>query len=185
MQNPRSLRTQVVDNARFLVLLACVVAVPQIIGCTLCAINFPPNKSVRGTVIDAETLDALVDVAVSGATVTNGETTGSGGARVGVPVEIEPDGSFELTIFSPDSGSVCGSILDSSIIVSDTTPDFPSPDEILVIVGRDACEQRIVIEMTEETVVDLTFPDGMIELIDPILVPPCQESTETGSDEAP
>ncbi len=185
MQNPRSLRAQVVDTARSLVLLGCVLAVPQIPGCGPCGITFPPNRIVRGTVVDAETLEPLDTVLVSVGTVTDGENTGAGGARRGGSVEIASDGSFEMMIEFFDSGSVCGFLLDNSVILSDTTPDFPAPDKILVIVERDGCEQRIDIEMNEDTVVDLNFPDGVIELIDPILVPPCPEPAETATDGTP
>jgi hypothetical protein len=53
-------------------------------------------------------------------------------------------------------------------------PTFPRPDQVEVIVVRDGCEQSFVIDINADTVVDLRFPDDVIELKDPILVPPCE-----------
>ena len=52
---------------------------------------------------------------------------------------------------------------------------FPRPDQVEIIVVRDGCESSFLIDINEETVVDLDFPDDVIELKDPILVPPCEE----------
>jgi len=49
------------------------------------------------------------------------------------------------------------------------------PDQTGVVVSRLGCRTEILIDLTEDTVVDLSFPDGVIELKDPILVPPCEE----------
>lgn len=50
---------------------------------------------------------------------------------------------------------------------------FPPPDQVEVIVLRGACEERFMIDINEDTVVDIEFPDDVIELKEPILVPPC------------
>ncbi len=53
--------------------------------------------------------------------------------------------------------------------------EFPRPDRVEIIVVRDGCEQAFLIDINEDTVVDMDFPDDVIELKDPILVPPCEE----------
>jgi hypothetical protein len=63
---------------------------------------------------------------------------------------------------------------DTSSSPSDV-PSFPPPDEIVVTVVRQACTQQFTIGINEDTVVDVDFPDDVIELKDPILVPPCEE----------
>jgi len=55
------------------------------------------------------------------------------------------------------------------------SPLLPPPDEIEIVVIREECERSIVIPVTEDTVVDLSFPGRLIELKDPILIPPCEE----------
>jgi len=52
-------------------------------------------------------------------------------------------------------------------------PEIPRPDQVEVIVVRDGCEQRFLIDINADTVVDLSFSDDVIELKDQILVPPC------------
>ena len=52
-------------------------------------------------------------------------------------------------------------------------PILDRPDQVKVIVVRDGCEQTFVIDINEDTVVDLDFPDRVIELKEPILVSDC------------
>ncbi|MCH7885335.1 MAG: hypothetical protein IIC01_08805 [Planctomycetes bacterium] len=54
-------------------------------------------------------------------------------------------------------------------------PVLARPDQIEVTVVRDGCESSFLIDVNEDTIVDLDFPDDVIELTDPILVPPCEE----------
>ena len=51
--------------------------------------------------------------------------------------------------------------------------EFPRPDRVEVIVVREDCEFSFLIDINEDTVVDMTFPEDVIELKDPILVPAC------------
>ena len=57
----------------------------------------------------------------------------------------------------------------------DVVTEFPRPDQVEIIVVRDGCEQTFLIEINEDTVVNLDFPDDVLELKDPILVGPCVE----------
>lgn len=79
--------------------------------------------------------------------------------------ELDADGSFGI-VFSTYFGRC-------------PVPDFPRPDQLEIIVVRDRCEQRVTIEINEDTAqfVDGEFPgEEVLELKDPILVPPCDES---------
>ena len=52
-------------------------------------------------------------------------------------------------------------------------PVFPMPDQVEIVVVRDGCEQRFMIDINEETVVDLSAPDDILQLREPIRVPAC------------
>jgi len=89
---------------------------------------------------------------------------------VSVP-SIEEDGSFEHFLIE-GYGGACACVLDLFI------PDSPGPtrpDQVEIIVVRDDCEQIFRIDLTADTVVDLDFPNDVIELRDPIIVEPCED----------
>jgi hypothetical protein len=56
------------------------------------------------------------------------------------------------------------------------TSEIVTPDQIRVTVGRVGCQYQTFIDINADTVVDPNFPDNVIELKDPILVPPCEPS---------
>ncbi len=152
-------------------LLGCALIAVQVCGCIPCA-QTRALRVLRATILGTATSQPLRDVQkISAFTFTDGASTGSGGGGRIVMPSLE-NGSFELRLVSDETGSVCGSPVQTS-----RTPSFPAPDEILVIVQREACEQQFTIEINEDTVVDLDFPDFVIELKDPILVPPCGEES--------
>lgn len=139
----------------------------QLSGCFPCG-TFAARRVLRAVVLDRDTREAPNDVVNMEAwTSTDGEFTGSGGGGRPVIPSLE-DGSFDLRIDSSNMASACGTSPPRNL------PAFPAPDEILVIVEREACEQRFTIDINEDTVVDPEFPGGVIELKDPILVPPCE-----------
>jgi hypothetical protein len=72
------------------------------------------------------------------------------------------EGEFVAPLSTADLGPAC------------RPPTFPRPDRVEVIIVRDGCEQSFFIDINADTVVDLTFPDDIIELKNPILVPPCE-----------
>lgn len=49
------------------------------------------------------------------------------------------------------------------------------PDEIEIIVRRVQCQQRFLIELNQDTVVDSSYPDDIIALRDPIVTNACDE----------
>jgi hypothetical protein len=108
------------------------------------------------------TYDQTVEV-VDGASVramllTDGEVT----TRERASLPIAEDGTFEVPLSAKHDGPLCAS-----------PPDLPAPDQLEVIVTIRGCEQSFLIDINEDTVVDLDFPDRVIELKDPILVPAC------------
>ena len=126
---------------------------------------------VRGTLIEGETEQALSDAAVGGRTFTGDEETHwtpamtSFGDPNGPP--SAEDGSFQVEFRK---------------FVTSCEPlviEFPRPDQVEIIVVRDGCEQTFLIDINEDTALDVVDPDfprdDVIELKDPILVPPCQE----------
>lgn len=151
-----------------IMLLACLV---QTRGCTE-GTDCASALYVRGKLIDGATGTALTDAAVAGQTFTDGERTDFGSARLPASGALTPqpaeDGSFEL-VFNTGDQFPCPRL---------GPLEFPRPDQVDVIVVRDACVQRFLIEISEDTVVDLDSSHenvDIIELKDPILVPPCKE----------
>ena len=121
---------------------------------------------VRGRLVDSATGEPAVDVAYGMRTLTAGEQTsrvstvlGSGEPRL---PNRDDEGGFEL-------------VVGTGIRPCDPPPEFPRPDQVDMIVVRDGCEFSFLIDVNEDTVVDMTFPDDVLELRDPILVPACEE----------
>jgi len=127
---------------------------------------------VRGQLFDAETEQPVAGAAIGGRTFTDGEETDYSapvifdGTPQG-PVSAE-DGTFREE-FSTGLVGGCG----------EPPPEFPRPDQVEIIVVRDGCQQSVFIDINEDTALDVVDPDfpgyDVIELIDPILVPPCEE----------
>ncbi len=121
---------------------------------------------VRGWLADRVTGEPLANVAVGGRSFTNGEVT-----------DVIP----ALTIFGdsngppPDENGMFELPFRKTLVSCTVASSFPPPDQVEIIVVRDGCEQTFLIEINEDTVVDMDFPDDVIELKDPILVPPCDE----------
>lgn len=157
-----------------LLLFLCLAA-----GCPLSLL--PCGLTLKSFIIRARVTDAASGVGLTGASLggllfTAGDAT-SFRDPLGPHGEDElllpnSQGRFDLTFFAPELGEMCGlPPFDRTIY----DPEFPPPDQIELIVIRDGCEQRFMIDVNEDTVVDMTFPDDIIELKDPILVPPCVE----------
>ncbi|MCH7884392.1 MAG: hypothetical protein IIC01_03995 [Planctomycetes bacterium] len=152
---------RLIASAYSLVLVACVPCGTMFDGVTL-----------RGRVADADTSLPIDDAVLGGRSFTGGEETDfvppftRFGTQNG-PSATE-DGSFQLGFVV--IGGTCQGFLGNA-----TPPEFPRPDRVEIIVARDGCEQSFLIDVNEDTVVDLSFPDDVIELKDPILVPPCEE----------
>jgi len=134
---------------------------------------------LSGTVVDADTLAGLSDVVVAARSLTGGDETDATRFAQGIGPFPAEDGSFEL-MFSRLQGSFFGL---PGLLLGQSMPPFsgfPPPDQVEVIVLRGACEERFLIDINEDTVVDLEFPGDVIELQNPILVPPCGSAQEGG-----
>lgn len=146
-------------------------------GCT-CVGPFVKTFVIRGTVVASDTGDALGNVPISVQLLTDGEVIGyasgiaSGRTRSKTPAAIvtDPDGSFAITMRS-DERVDCFQEVSSD----PATNEIVRPDQTLVVVSLQACQQQLFIDLNEDTVLDITFPDNTIQLKDPILLPPCPE----------
>jgi hypothetical protein len=124
------------------------------------------HLSVRGGLMEAGS-----GVAMAGAIV------GARSFRNGAEASNVPPLNFDGTPNLPPSDT------DGAFGISISTyfgpcpaPEFPKPDQVEIIVIHEGCEQRFMIEINEDTAqfVDGEFPgDQVLELTDPILVPPC------------
>ncbi len=125
-----------------------------------------PTLLLRATLVDADVGAPVTNAAVGGKTFTAGEVTDfvnpvESNGFLPVPPPDE-DGSFELR-FATGSLTAC------------PPPEFPRPDQVEVIVLGGGCQQTFAIDVNADTVVDIRFPGGIMELKEPIVVPPCPE----------
>jgi len=98
-----------------------------------------------------------------GAEINGADLTGSSGSEAS-----NQEGRFRIKVLSEDWGSTCGSVFT-------VEPEFPPPDRLVVSVEREGCAPvEIPIELNGDTVVDMGFPDKVIELRNSIVVPPCE-----------
>ncbi len=123
-----------------------------------------PYLYMRLELLDAETETPVTDAAVGGKTFTEGELTAS----------VNPLTSGGIPTFPPpaDNGS-CELLFSEGSLTPCPPPEFTRPDQVEVVVLGRGCVQTFVIDINEQTVVDMDFPDDVIELKDPILVPSC------------
>jgi hypothetical protein len=121
-------------------------------GCGDCSISL----RVRGRLIDTESGAPLPETIVTGRTFTDGAETGR---LVIYPPASSADGSFTLE-FSSGLGPC-------------PPAAYPTPDQIQIFVTRGACEERFMTDINGDTA---RFVEGMLELTNPISVPPCEPS---------
>jgi len=119
-------------------------------------------------------VDAESGAFVAGAILGGRSFTG------GVETDNVPPLIFDGTPNGPPSQTDGSFILEfgTSIVPCSPPPSFPRPDQLEIIVLRDGCEERFMIEINEDTAQFLNgeFPgDEVLELTDPILVPPCDQ----------
>jgi len=163
------------ERALVLILVTALASL-QVVGCLECLIFADPidHRSLRGIVLDADAFEGLSGAAVGGRTFTNGEVTA-------VTSALKLDGTPNVQLTGEDGAFGVGFVVGGAPACQTPLgprlppPEFPRPDQIEVTVARDGCEQTFLIDVNEDTVVDLDFPDDVIELKDPILVPPCEE----------
>ena len=153
------------DFAAYAILVISALATN---GCCPALTSPPVEVVVRGVLLDAETMEPLAGAAIAGATFTTGQEITRNFASDRQHISTA-DGSFENVHLLPRG--ICFPIL--------TVPvgprGYPVPDQIEIIVVRDGCTQSFVIEINDETVIDPTFPNDIIELAEPILVRACEQ----------
>lgn len=144
-----------------LALPLCAIAAIHISGCsTADCFN---ALIIHGKVLDEATMQPLAGVPVGGRTITDSSTTFSIEPSFGI-ITAE-NGAFELPFIN-------------AFVPCLPSSTFPKPDQLEIIIIRNGCEQRLMIEINEDTA---QFVDGefsgeeVLELIGPILVPPCVE----------
>jgi len=142
-------------------------------GCAFCLGDTRGELFVTGQLIDATTNAPFAPARIIGTIRRKGEQTGREAAilddRPNLPIRVDDIGDF-LLIFSTDLVPVCGPVFGPRY----PPPVFPRPDQIELVVTLEGCEQTVVIDINEATVVDPTAPDDVLEFRNPISVPPCE-----------
>ena len=153
----------VIHGGMYVVVGMLVAYLFQVVGCIHG--DCWPTLRVRGKLLDTNRLEGATDAAIGGRAFSDGEVTDF------VPPFIY-DGS---PAFPPpeEDGRFLLAFTSSAVLCSLNMPGFPRPDRIEIIVARGDCQYTFSIDINEDTVVDMTFPDDTLELKDPILVPPC------------
>ncbi|MEK6677123.1 MAG: hypothetical protein AABZ47_15900 [Planctomycetota bacterium] len=119
---------------------------------------------VEGLLLDESSGEPIAGAFLGGTSYTGGVETGFMGVLVfdgrpnGPPSDVQ--GQFQVE-FSSD------------YVGCDPPPVFPMPDQVEIVVVCDGCEQRFMIDINEETVVDLSAPNDTLQLREPIRVPAC------------
>jgi hypothetical protein len=158
-----------------LVVQAAVAGAIGVAGCAECLLFFADTIdviTVRGYVVNAETLEGLDGAALGGVLFTDGETTATTSALKlnGEPnVRLtEADGRFAVGFGT--GGPACRTPLGPPL----PRRLLPDPDEVEIVVAVSGCEERFRFEVNEANFVDPTAPDDELELREPIVVPACQ-----------
>ena len=120
---------------------------------------------VRARLVDAETQLEVQEVSVGGRIFTGGEETEY------APILFAPDAFGMVDLEFVLLSGFC------TYLGEQYPPpeELPTPDRLEIIIIRNDCQQTFSIDISEDTVVDMAFPDDVLELKDPILVEPCEE----------
>lgn len=149
------------------------------LGSCTCVGPFFRTFTVRGLILSADTDEPRAGEFISIALLRDGEVVGRSttspasrgvAARSPLLLVTGTDGSFAIVMGSDERAGCLAGLLDTP-----TAKDPVIPDQVRIVILGNVCEQAFLIDLTEDTVVDISFPDRVIELIDPILVPPCEE----------
>ena len=163
-----------IRKTKIVLLLAAGVVIPHEVGCGPCW-DAAVGYTIRGKLVDRDTREPISDAAwgvsslAGGDTITYQPAVLSDGSQNTPP--LDEDGSFTSLLFE----GLWGSCYRWETPQALKPPELTRPDQIEVTVVRDGCEQRFLIDLNADTVVDMEFPDDVIELKDPILVGPCDE----------
>ncbi len=155
--------------------LACCSVISLVGGCSFFGLlrgDCFPQLTVSGRLVDADTLLPVANATMGALARANGETLAS----------EPPLRGSGTTVFPPSNAQGEFAVrLTRGSLTACPAPPFPAPDQIDIVVVRNGCETTFTIDVNENTVVDLSFPNDTLELKDPIPVPPC----EVGNDITP
>lgn len=120
--------------------------------------------TIRGILIDAISNGPVAGAAIGGRAFTDGVQTDFSSAII-----------FDGSPGGPLSGNDGSFSQQFSVGLQPCPPEpFPRPDRVEVIIVRNGCEQTVSVDINADTVVDPTAPNDVLELKNPILVPPCE-----------
>jgi len=167
------------SRCRFLTHVTLGVVCLCLAGCELICIAAPyfTTFTVRGLVLFTDTEEPAAERLISLKLLKEGETVGrsnfpvptSVAAKLPVAISTNPDGSFAI-VMRNDKVACSSLIFDTPTAVKNPVV----PDQMQIRLSIDGCLEEFLIDLTEDTVVDITFPENIIELKDPILVAPCE-----------
>jgi hypothetical protein len=124
---------------------------------------------IVGEVRDAETGEVLGGLPVGVIIVADGEVVAQRAVDTDDAATTANNGTFDQRV-SYSFGRCTIPVPGLSL---PPPPDL-TPDEVRVVVRRDGCQTTFAFEVTEQAFVDPTASDDMLELREPILLPPCE-----------
>ncbi len=113
---------------------------------------------LRGRLLDTESQEPLPGVELDAMLVTSGEIT----TRETHPLPTGADGGF--LIYLAAKGPDCQRL-----------PDLSAPDQVRVVVPAEGCTHTLTFDVSSENFVDPEYNDRVLELVNPIVVPACEE----------
>lgn len=123
--------------------------------------EFVYTLTIRGVILDSQTSEPIADTPVGARTIIDGQIVGRERAvdEHGLPVGVPSDANGAFAV----------------VISQFMKP--ARPDRVQLIIIRDGCEQRFMIEINDDTArfVEEESSVSVLELTAPILVPPCEQ----------
>jgi len=154
---------------RFLWLVPTAFSVLMLVRAAGCVcVDYALTFTVRGRLLDGATQEPLASVGFGGRLLRSGEALLEESFEF---ASSNDDGSFSMTWLEGLYGTYTPYGI-GEFLVRDRQP-IP-PDQVELLVRLADCEQRILLEVDEDTVVDFSFPGGVAEFKDPVLVPACE-----------
>ncbi len=155
------------------ILLASVtVGVAFGLGCSPCPLTFA-GMLVRGSV-ETDSQDTLGDFVVDAYTWTGDTRTASGSTSLGYSDNnfTWQDGTFQISLASPDRVAVCDDPFSAQVEV----PEYPVPDEVHLVITHDGCEYTFEIQVTADMLTDYDYPEyDILQLTEPLVIGACPE----------
>ncbi len=159
-------RSNKLNRIPVLALVGCVWG----FGCTGCiCVDWVTRYGLDGTMLDLESGEPLAGVAISANFFRDGQPVEGRVSETSIPNE-SLDGGFGVSI-AQDSGGWCGPI--GYLIPNNRPTELEIPDQVELVVRRDECEVRVLIDLNAETLAYDGPGNGRRFLSNPVLVPGC------------